>query len=142
MDLLAQQEKLEKRIVIVRQNIQNLAALCENMGVTITPSEEAKYLLENASMADEIADVLRAEYPEWLRPSDIKRRLVDLGHDMDAYTNSLATIHMILKRQKESRRVRERIHPQGFKVYQYFPRTLITLDGQVDPHLAIKRKKK
>jgi hypothetical protein len=142
IDLLGQQEKLAKRIVVVRQNLKSLAELCENEAIPITPSLEAKYLLDKSSLADEILDVLRAEYPEWLRPSDVKQRLIDLGHDMNSYLNGLATIHMILKRHKSAEKVRERIHPQGFKVYQYKPRTLPRLDGQVDPHLALQRKKK
>lgn len=142
IDLLGQQDKLEKRIVTVRQNLHNLAELCNKEGIKISPSVEAKSLLENATLAAELLDVLRAEYPEWLRPSDLRVKLTDLGHDMDSYLNALATIHMILKRHKEANKIRERIHTQGFKVYQYRPRTLPRLDGQVDPHLALHKKKK
>lgn len=117
-ELLEQQAKLEKRLVIVRQNVQGLAALCESESIQISRSPEAGFLNENSSLPDEIVNLLNAKYPDELRPSDIKRELKKLGRDMSIYKNALATIHMVTRRLVEAGKVRERVHAQGFKVYQ------------------------
>src|ERR1700724_2492687 len=123
--LLLQQEEIENSIVVLRQTVNTLAEFCKDKKIKIDPSRDAERLLENSSLPDEIVTILRSEYHseyhEWLRPSDIKIRLMKLGHNMDKYSNPLATIHMVVKRLKEAKRVRERIHPQGFKVYQCQP---------------------
>ena len=45
-DLLMRKEKLEKRIVSVRQLIQSLAAVCEEQGINVERSAEAADLLQ------------------------------------------------------------------------------------------------
>jgi Fe2+ or Zn2+ uptake regulation protein len=132
-DLLLIQEAIEKRIVVVRQNVQGLKELCESEAVKITPSQEAKFLLDNSRLPDEIENVLRSRFPDELRAADVRMQLEKLGHDMDAYTNPLATVHMVLKRLIESGRVRERQHAQGFRVYQFVPRTPLGSDITLDP---------
>lgn len=123
-ELLRIQEALEKRIVLVRQNVQGLAQLCESEAIKIAPSAEAQYLLENSSIPDEIEGILKTRYPDELRASDIRREMEKLGHDWDDYTNPLATIHMVLKRLIEADRIKEREHAQGFRVYQFVQRAL------------------
>jgi hypothetical protein len=138
-ELLQIQEGLEKRITLVRQNVQSLKELCESEDIKISPSLEAKYLLENSALPDEIAYILSARYPDELRPTDVRQQLERLGHDLSTYTNPMATIHMVLKRLTEAGRIRERQHSQGFKVYQFRPRTLPRLDGSIDPEKVPER---
>jgi hypothetical protein len=138
-ELLQIQEGLEKRIVLVRQNVQGLKALCESEDIEISPSHEAQYLLDHSALPDEIVNILKARYPDELRPVDVRQQLEKLGHDMDAYTNPLATIHMVLKRLVEANRIRERQHAQGFRVYRFLPRTLPRLDGGLDPEKMPER---
>ena len=92
-----------------------------------------------SALPDEIVNILKARYPDELRPVDVRQQLEKLGHDMDAYTNPLATIHMVLKRLVEANRIRERQHAQGFRVYRFLPRTLPRLDGGLDPEKMPER---
>jgi len=118
-ELLAQQESLTKRIMLVRETIQSLAALCESEGLAISPSQEASFLLVKVTLADEIRVILRAAYPEWLRPNQIKGHLARLGHDLSKYQNPQATIHMVLKRMVESEEVDEQVRPgDGKRIYR------------------------
>jgi hypothetical protein len=118
-DLLAKQQELEKRMVLVRQSLQTLSSLCESEGIQITPSTEASYLLENSTLADEIRTILKAAGPEFMRPRHIKVALEHLGHDLAQYQNPQATIHMVLKRMAESGEVQEETIPRdGKKTYR------------------------
>ena len=118
-DLLAKQQEAERRIVLVRQSLQTLAGLCESEGVEFTPSTEASYLLENSTLADEIRTILKAAWPEFMRPRHIKFALERLGHDLALYQNPQATIHMVLKRMAESGEVQETSLPRdGKKTYR------------------------
>ena len=113
-DLLVQQEKLETRIVIVRQSLQTLASLCESQDST----PEAEYLLENSALPDEILSILRAVYPSYHRATIIKTQLERLGHDMTKYQNPLATIHMILKRLVDAGKVETGTNKAAEKLYR------------------------
>jgi hypothetical protein len=118
-DLLAKQQEVERRMVLVRQSLQTLAGLCESEGVQFNPSAEASYLLEQSSLADEIRTVLKAASPDFLRPNQVKCALERLGHDLTEYQNSQATIHMVLKRMAESGEVQENTDSQdGKKTYR------------------------
>ena len=118
-DLIAKQQFLEKRIVVVRQSLQTLASLCEGEGLEIIPSLEAEYLLENSTLADEIRTILNSVHPGYLRPHHIKSDLERLGHDLTRYQNPQATIQMILKRMVESEEVQEAVVPkEGKKTYR------------------------
>jgi hypothetical protein len=112
-DLLALQERVEKRLVVVRQTVKTLAELCESEGVTIESSAEANYLLENSSLADEIRRILAANYDKGFRPSDIRDELKRLGHHLSQYQNPQSTIHMVLKRMVESGDVKEKRDSEG-----------------------------
>ena len=118
-DLLAKQQEVERRMVLVRQSLQTLASLCESEGVQFDPSAEASYLLERSSLADEIRTILNAASPGSLRPNQVKCALERLGHDLTEYQNPQATIHMVLKRMAESGEVQENTIPQdGKKTYR------------------------
>src|SRR5277367_3071811 len=96
--LIESQEDTARKIIQARKKLELLAALCESEDIEIEPSREAEALLSNTSIADEIRMILRAKYPKWLRPHDLKGDLEDLGHDLKKYSNPQATIHMVLKR--------------------------------------------
>jgi hypothetical protein len=115
-DLLRSQEQISKRLVVVRQSIQTLATLCENEGIEVDPSDEASALLEDSTLADEIRTVLSAHYGVFYRPNAIKDELQRLGHDLSQYSNPQSTIHMVLKRMRQSRDVEEKTK-EGKLVY-------------------------
>ena len=119
-DLLAKQKEIEKRIVKIRQSLQTLATLCEAESVEIEPSEEAAYLLEHSTLADEIRIVLIAMWPNYARPNIVRAMLVRMGRDLTKYTNPLATVHMVLKRMVESGDAQEATTdgPDGKKAYR------------------------
>jgi hypothetical protein len=118
-DLLAKQQEVGTRIIVVRESLQTLAALCESEGIELDPSMEATYLLEHSSLADEIRTILNSVHPGYLRPHTIKGDLERLGHDLTQYQNPQSTIHMILKRMVESGEVQEAIVPnEGKKTYR------------------------
>jgi hypothetical protein len=116
-DLLREQERIEKRLVLVRKSLQTFAELCENEGIEIEPSAEASYLLEESTLAGEIRTLLAANYNVYCRPSWIKDQLERLGHDLSKYANAQSTIQMVLKRMVESRTVIEQTDPEGKAVY-------------------------
>ncbi len=109
--LIRQRDELEKQITTTRVTLESLAAHCASKGIEIEPSIEAEYLLGSSTLTDEIVHILRAEYPAWLFPAQIKQRLERLGHDMGKYTNPLATIHQTLKRLLDAQNPRIQQHP-------------------------------
>lgn len=123
-EILAEQERLEKRLVVVRQSIQTLAALCESEGIEVASSDEADHLLKNTRVADEIRSILHAQHPKWMRPRDVRDHLEQLGWDVALFQNPLATIHMILKRLVESNQAEEDTNKEGKKIYRWRPRSL------------------
>lgn len=121
-ELLTEQERLQKRIVSVRQFIQSVASLFETQGIDLNASIEAAELLRNSTLADEIRIILRSAYPGWLRPGVVKNDLIRLGHNLKKYKNPQATIQMVLKRMAESNDVHETALPEdGKKVYRCVP---------------------
>jgi len=118
VELLHEQERIEKRLVVVRENIQGLAALCESEGVDVSPSKEAHYLLQSSTLPDEILAILRSIYPAFHRATIIKIKLEKLGHDMSKYQNPLATIHMILRRLMNQGKVETGTNAKGKKLYR------------------------
>ncbi len=125
LELISEQERIERRLVTVRKSIQTLAALCESKGEEVSPSAEAAYLLEHSTLADEIRIIVKAQYPDWSRPHEIKGELERLGHDLTKYSNPQATIQMVLKRLVESGEVCEMIDREGKKIYRGFSASVI-----------------
>lgn len=101
----------------MRESIQTLAALCESKGIEIFPSEEADILLKNTALAEEIRNILNSEYPNQLRPGEVRDHLKRLGHDLDKYNNPQAAIQMVLKRMAESGEAEEGKSEDGKKIY-------------------------
>jgi hypothetical protein len=117
-ELLADQERTAKRLILVRKSIQTLAALCEEQGIKIEHSEEAEALLAHSTLADEIRSLLRTQYPHWLRPHWIRAEIERLGHDLSNYTNPQASVQMVVKRMVDSGEVEERTDSEDKKIYR------------------------
>lgn len=118
-ELIAAEEKLQKKKISLRKMVETLGSLCENAGIEVDPSAEALYILEHSSLADDIRAVLKSQYPAWLRPNAVKGELEKLGRDLSEYGNVQATIHMVLKRMAESDEVQEQVMPDdGKKAYR------------------------
>jgi hypothetical protein len=116
--LLADEERIEKRKLELRKTIEVLAAICESEEVKIEPSQEAAYLLDNTTLADEIRMILRSHYPAWLRPHEVKAELERLGRDLSKYGNPQSAIHMVMKRMVESKEVQETQDGDQKQVYR------------------------
>ena len=133
--LLSEQQKIEKRLVVVRQNLQSLAAICQSEGIQVEPSSDAAYLLEKSALGDEIRSILIANYPAWSRPNQIKNELERIGHDLSKYSNPQATIQMVLKRMVESGEAQEWTwQADGKKIYR-IPRNQ---DDLAEPYQNIR----
>jgi hypothetical protein len=118
-ELLSEKDRIEKRILVVRKSLQTFAELCEDEGIEFMPSNEADFLLRNTSLADEIRGILKATYPEYLRPHQVKTELERLGRNLSQYTNPQATIQMVLTRMIESGDVLEGASREdGKKIYR------------------------
>jgi hypothetical protein len=129
-DLLYQQERIEKRLVIVRKSLQTFAELCANEGIEIEPSIEAAILLEDSTLADEIRNILAANYTLFFRANAIKDQIERLGHDLSEYKNPQSTIQMILKRMIESGEVEEKRDAEGKAIYAMAPSKWLALSNQ------------
>lgn len=133
--LLVRRDQIEKRIVVLRKNVEGLAALCETEGVSVTPSREAQYILDTAGMAAEIEAVLKSHSPSYMRPGTIRDELAGLGHKMSEYQNALATVQAVLKRMVEAGNVEEDVDKDGKKIYRW-----LTLLDKVRAYAAGKNK--
>ena len=120
-DLIAAQDKLGKRIVVLREFLGAIGKLCESEEIEIEPSQEAAYLLENTALIDEIRAILRSRYPGWQRPHQVWKGLHELGRDLSEYANPQAAVHMVLKRLYESGEVQEASDADGKKIYRCPP---------------------
>jgi DNA repair ATPase RecN len=120
-DLIATQDKVARRILVLRENLKALSALCESEEVWVEPSAEADYLLAHSTLAQDIQSILQAEYPGWQRPHQVKAKLERIGHDLGKYKNAQATIHMVLKRMVESEEAQENVAEDGKQIYRFPP---------------------
>jgi hypothetical protein len=116
-DLLAKQEEIAKRTLVVRKSIETLASLCESEGVQVEPSVEATYLLENSNIADEVRAIFRVLQSKPLRPNEVMNEFAKLGHSLEKYQNPQAVIHMVIKRMVDSGELKESTDSDGKKVY-------------------------
>jgi hypothetical protein len=101
-ELIDTQDRVGKRILVLRESLKMLATLCDSEEIQIEVSAEAEYILANSTLAQDIEKILKWAYPSWQRPNTIKEKLERLGHDLSKYNNPQAAIHMALKRMAES----------------------------------------
>jgi hypothetical protein len=111
--LLAEKDRIEKRILTVRKHLQTLAEICENENIGIERSTEADYLLQHTNLADEIRTILKSAWPGYLQPKVIKADLKGLGRDLSEYQNAQSVIQTVLRRMAESGEVQEGTIPDG-----------------------------
>jgi hypothetical protein len=119
-ELIDTQDRVGKRILVLRESLKMLATLCDSEEIEIELSAEAEYLLEKSTLTQDIQKILKSEYPAWQRPSRIRSKLERLGHDLSKYNNPQAAIHMVLKRLAESPNdpTEEIIQSDGKKAYR------------------------
>ena len=88
-----QRREIDKRLAQLAQTIGTLNRLC---GFTPTVfwglTDACRVVLRGAGQA--------------MTPVDVRERLDAIGFDLSKYTNSLAVIHVVLKRLKEARELR------------------------------------
>lgn len=139
--LILIEEKITRRKVELRKTIEVLTTLCQSEGVEIEPSREAEYLLDNSTLADEVRNILKARYPAWLRPNEIKLEIERLGQDLTRYDNPQATIQMVLKRMVEAKDAEEKTQ-EGKRTYRSPSQNLnalSALNGTLDDTAEIKK---
>jgi len=122
--LIAAQEKLERRKIALRRRIETLAASCADRNIQIEPSVEAVYLLASPPLSQDIRAILRSQYPAWQSPHQIRTELERLGHELGKYRNVQSTIHTVMKRMVESGDAEEDNSPEdGKQIYRALPLT-------------------
>jgi hypothetical protein len=115
-ELLAQEETLQKKKLILRKKLEIIADLCELEGIQIDPSPEAAYLLEQ-SLADEVRAVLAAQ-SDWIRPSEIRTEFQRVGRDLSKYGNVQSAIQMVLKRMVDAKEIETKLDENNKSVYR------------------------
>lgn len=115
-ELLLVQEQNEKRILVLRQNLSSLAALCKEEDDDFEPGILASALIDKMGItADVLAIVNGAKGLCGIAPIVVRDRLKELGYDLSKYQNPLATVHVILNRLEESGKIGSETH--GGKKY-------------------------
>ena len=120
-ELVAEQERLEKKKLILRKTLEALALQCQAEESADDLSAETSTLILRSSLADDIRAILKVSYPEWLRPHAVRKELENLGRDLHKYRNPQATIHMVLKRIVQAKDAEETRDPAGKQIYRAIP---------------------
>src|SRR5437764_13616264 len=99
--LLQRHEQMEKRMLVLRQNLTSLAVLCRQEDVDVKPA-----ILTDAlrGMTKDILSIVTREL-SGLGATKIRDQLKEIGYDLRKYKNPLADIHQALKRLEESGRI-------------------------------------
>ena len=100
--MTALQERIEKKKLDARKALDHMKDVASDIGAAETVAAALVQEIEHRSLPDEIRAVLRANYPDWLRPTVVRGELTQLGWDFSESTNQLAAIHMALKRMAKS----------------------------------------
>jgi hypothetical protein len=87
--LQAQHEATETRLAQLRQIISTLGVLCDLPATATAPPE--------LGLTDAVRSVMRASMAG-LTPVEVRDRIGSFGIDLVAYSNPLASIHIVLKR--------------------------------------------
>jgi hypothetical protein len=123
-DCLKQHQRLEKRILELRQVINSLSnAINEGKQPEIKPGGLVAAAMES-SLISEIEGIFRAKTSQILNAQDIVEELEKLGRNMGKYQNQLATVGVMLGRLKERgkiRSVKDDTGKRGFVAQNPFP---------------------
>jgi hypothetical protein len=120
-DLLQVQELIEKRILVLRQNLSSLAALCKQDDADFEPGMLAGALIDRMGITTDILAIVNREL-SGLSPAEVRDQLKELGYDLSKYQNPLATVHVVLNRLEEAGKIAS-INVDGRK---YFSRKTAT----------------
>lgn len=119
-------EQCDKQITALIEAMRALAPMAgeqapdlPSVGETDTPP---------GGMTDCVRAILK-KAPEPLTASEIRASLVEIGFDMDAYSNPLATVHTVLRRLAESGEVETTHEMSDFKKFTI----------PVSKHLAVEK---
>jgi hypothetical protein len=117
-ELIQQRDSIDRRTVVLRQNIQSLSSLCESEGVEVEASPEAVEIRKSSTMSDDVRAILTKYSPDYIRPNTIKRELIELGRNLDIHKNPLATIYSTLNRMIEAGDVEEDKDSSGNRIFR------------------------
>jgi hypothetical protein len=119
--LIVAQEQGQRKMLVLRKTMETLSALCASQGEEVGPSEEATYMIEHVTLADELRMLLQASYPLFERPNTLMEEVKQLGRDLSKYDNPQAAIQTILQRMVSSAEAEEILGTDGKKVYRIAP---------------------
>jgi hypothetical protein len=114
-ELLQLQEQIEKRILGLRQTVSSLGVLCKQEDVDFEPGTLAGTLIDRMGITYDVLAIVNGARMG-LTPTQVRDRLKEIGYDLTKYSNPLSTIHVVLNRLEESRKIRSRTL-QGKKYY-------------------------
>ncbi len=120
-DIEARRAKLQQKIVVVCQTLDALrrAYGVSNRGLGGEPVNA------DLGISDQIREILKIEYPVYLKPTTIRNYLEHFGFlktkDGKDYENPLALVHQILKRLEVRNEVEAQITAEGAKLYRWKP---------------------
>lgn len=120
--LVAEQERIEKRILSLRKTMNALETVISQLpeAANVDDMERAAFILGETSLTDDIAHIIATTRVP-LTASEIKTELIELGVNIAEHSNPLATIHSILGRLTESGRAHETIR-NGKKAWERYKR--------------------
>lgn len=99
--LSEQQEETEQKIAQLKQGILSIAPLAKE------PVDNTWLSMITAvGITEGIRDILRAAYPKYLSPVEIKEQLKKKGQDLSGHKNVMASVHSTLKRMLENKELR------------------------------------
>jgi hypothetical protein len=97
--LLQQRQEIDKRVMQLQRTVDALLAVCEEQGVQL-PSDLLPPELESPTpigFTDAVRNILR-ERGLPMGPIAVRDALVDMGIDMNKYSNPMVPVHNTLKR--------------------------------------------
>jgi DNA-binding PadR family transcriptional regulator len=134
-ELLQVQELIEKRIIVLRQNLSSLAALCKQDDVDFEPGILAGALIDRMGITADILAIVNRE-PSGLSPAEVRNQLKELGYDLSKYQNPLATVHVILDRLEKA----DKIVSTNVDRRKYFSRKTATPGLSVEALARIRER--
>ena len=126
---VAEQEKIEKKIMAYRRTLSSLADLCKESGEDIADLQQkysALFKRVEGPLTDEIRKILKTS-PDPVTTHDVRHALRMLNYDLTTNRNPLATINAILNRLVESKEAKE-VNIGGRKAWK----RIIPFTGNID----------
>jgi len=122
-EIETKRSEIRKKITAVAQSIETLRKVYGGSDSGLGASGEL--INANLGITDNIRQILKSEYPSYLKPTTIKGYLEHYGFlknkDNEDYSNPLALVHQILKRLDIRGEVEPTIMADGAKLYRWKP---------------------